>query len=163
MGQSELTVDVASEAELGELARRVALHWRESGSEQFLSVGLSGELGAGKTAWVRALLRGLGHTGPVPSPTYTLMEIYEIGPISLIHLDLYRLEGDLDLAGLGIRDWLDRPGCWMIAEWPERAPQWAARCDIAISIAITGATRRRIHAAARSPQAQRWLAPFELT
>jgi len=164
VGESEVVVDVASEAELGELARRVALHWRDGGgAEQFLSVGLSGDLGAGKTAWVRALLRGLGHTGPVPSPTYTLMEIYEISPISLIHMDFYRLGSDRDLAGLGIRDWLGQPACWVIAEWPERAPQWAARCDVAISMAISGATARRMRIVAQTPQAMRWLEPFELT
>lgn len=160
MGQSELIVEIDSEAELGALARRVALHWRECGAEQFLSVGLSGDLGAGKTAWVRAMLRGLGYEGPVPSPTYTLMEIYEIAPISLIHMDFYRLDGDPDLAGLGIRDWLGQPGCWVIAEWPERAPHWAARCDVTISVAIVGATRRRMQLVAHGPQAQRWLEPF---
>ena len=78
-------------------------------------------------------------------------------------MDFYRLDGDSDLAGLGIRDWLGRAACWLIAEWPERAPQWAARCDVVISIEITGASGRRIRAAAQTPQAARWLEPFELT
>jgi tRNA threonylcarbamoyladenosine biosynthesis protein TsaE len=163
MGQPELSVEIADEAALGALAAKVAAQWLERGSEQFLSVGLRGDLGAGKTAWVRALLRALGHDGRVPSPTYTLMEIYEVGAISLIHMDLYRIDGDDELAQLGLRDWLGRPGCWILAEWPERAPLWFSSCDIELRIEIAGATARRIHARARDAAASAWLTPFELT
>lgn len=163
MGQSELVIDIADEAALAELASRVAVGWQASGRGDCLSVGLSGELGAGKTAWVRAMLRGLGFSGRVPSPTYTLMEIYEIPPISLIHMDLYRIHGDDELAQLGIRDWQEQPGCWVLAEWPQRAPGWCARCDMLIQIEILEAQARRIHCTAGTPAAARWLAPFAVT
>lgn len=163
MGESELSIEVADEAALRELAERVATGWLECGRDAFLSVGLCGELGAGKTAWVRAMLRGLGFTGRVPSPTYTLMEIYEIAGISLIHMDLYRIEGDDELAQLGIRDWLGQPGCWVLTEWPQRAPGWFAQCDIVVRIEVLSAEARRVDCAARTASARRWLAPFELT
>ena len=163
MGQSELVIDIANEAALSELAGRVAVGWRASNPGGSLSVGLSGELGAGKTAWVRAILRGLGFSGRVPSPTYTLMEIYEVAPITLIHMDLYRINGDEELAQLGIRDWQERPGCWVLAEWPQRAPGWFARCDVLIRIEIQEAQTRRIHCSARTRAAERWLAPFKVT
>ena len=163
MGQSELSIDIADEHALSELAGRVAVDWLSSGQEAFVSVGLCGELGAGKTAWVRALLRGLGYGGRVPSPTYTLMEIYEIGPISLIHIDLYRIDGDEELAQLGIRDWLGQPGCWVLTEWPQRAAGWYAQCDIVLRLEVLSATARRLYCRAREPASEHWLRPFELT
>jgi tRNA threonylcarbamoyl adenosine modification protein YjeE len=163
MGQPDLSIDIADEAALARLAAQVAADWRVRGRDAFVSVGLSGELGAGKTAWVRALLRALGFEGRVPSPTYTLMEIYEIDSISLIHMDLYRIEGDDELAQLGLRDWLGRRGCWVLAEWPERAPEWFSSCDIELRIEIAAGTARRLHARALNPHARGWLTPFELT
>lgn len=160
MGQSGLSLEVADESALAALAGRVAVGWRASGADACVSVGLCGELGAGKTTWVRAMLRGLGYTARVPSPTYTLMEIYEIGGISLIHMDLYRVSGDDELAQLGVRDWLGRPGCWLLAEWPQRAPRWFAQCDVTLNIVLRGAAARRIECTAG---AERWLAPFKLT
>ena len=115
------------------------------------------------TAWVRAMLRGLGYTGRVPSPTYTLIEIYEIGPISLIHMDLYRINSDEELDQLGIRDWLGQPGCWLLVEWPQRAPRWFAQCDVVLSIDVLSAQARRIGCVAGTAAARHWLAPFELT
>ncbi len=163
MGQSELSIELADEQALGELARRVAAGWLAAGRDEFVSVGLCGELGAGKTAWVRALLRGLGYTGRVPSPTYTLMEIYEIDPISLIHMDLYRIGGDEELAQLGIRDWLGQPGCWVLTEWPQHAPRWFERCNVVLHLEVRGDTARRLSCRARDAAAERWLAPFEPT
>ena len=163
MGQSELSIDIPDEQALGRLAARVAEDWRVRGRDAFISVGLCGDLGAGKTAWVRALLRALGFAGRVPSPTYTLMEIYEVDPITLIHMDLYRIDGDDELAQLGLRDWLGRPGTWVLTEWPERAPEWFSSCDIELRIEIGAATARRMHARARDAAARAWLTPFELT
>ncbi len=83
-------------------------------------ITLSGELGAGKTTFVRGLLRALGHTGAVRSPTYTLVEPYEVGGQRVLHLDLYRLAGAADLTTLGLRDELD-DATLLLVEWPERA------------------------------------------
>jgi tRNA threonylcarbamoyladenosine biosynthesis protein TsaE len=178
MGKPALSLDVPDEAALAALAGRVALDWqaradagralsdaegRAGGHGGALTLGLSGDLGAGKTTWVRAMLRALGYTARVPSPTYTLMEIYQIGSISLIHMDLYRIAGDDELEQLGIRDYLGQPSCWLIAEWPQRAPQWFARCDITVDIQVRGAQARRIECAVHGAAAPAWLSAFELT
>ena len=83
-------------------------------------IALSGELGAGKTTFVRGLLRALGHEGAVRSPTYTLVEPYEVAGQRVLHLDLYRLAGAADLTALGLRDELDG-ATLVLVEWPERA------------------------------------------
>jgi tRNA threonylcarbamoyladenosine biosynthesis protein TsaE len=143
MGESSLTKDLRSEAELAELAGVVARAWRAAGIGPFV-VGLSGPLGSGKTTWARAMLRGLGHGGRVPSPTYTLLEHYACDGVALVHLDLYRLSGDAELENLGLRDWLAEPNTWVLVEWPERAPQLQRQCDLSIAFIETGGSRRRI-------------------
>lgn len=148
MGELELTAELDSEPAFTELAARCAqaLH---AARRWPLVVGLAGDLGSGKTTWVRAILRGLGYVGRVPSPTYTLLEHYACGELAVVHLDLYRLRGDDELEHLGLRDWLAEPVCWIAVEWPERAPQLAARCDLTFGFAVTAPTARRIEAAAR--------------
>ena len=82
-------------------------------------VYLAGEVGAGKTTLVRGVLRGLGFTGRVRSPTYTLMEGYEFPGRLFQHLDLYRIRAADELEFLGIRE-LDDPEQWVFVEWPEQ-------------------------------------------
>jgi tRNA threonylcarbamoyladenosine biosynthesis protein TsaE len=82
-------------------------------------IGLSGELGAGKTQWVRGLARGLGITARVHSPTFTLMNEYGGGRLTLFHLDLYRLDTPAQLASAGIEEYLSPTGVAVI-EWAER-------------------------------------------
>ena len=134
----ELPTEAALEAAAGQAAR----NWRDGGLQR-LTAGLSGNLGVGKTTFVRALLRGLGYTGRVPSPTYTLLEHYDIGPLTVVHLDLYRLAEARELEYLGIRDWLARDKVWLLAEWPEKGGSFAASVDLAITLA-TGADDVRI-------------------
>ena len=97
---------------------------------------LHGDLGAGKTTLVRGLLRALGHAGRVPSPTYTLVEPYELGSLSLKHLDLYRIADPEELAYLGIRD---MSGAVLI-EWPERGAHFLPEQDLdcRLSVAAPG-------------------------
>jgi len=82
---------------------------------------LSGELGAGKTVFARGMARGLGYTGRVTSPTFTLMNVYENGRLPFYHFDLYRLEnGQSDLESIGYEDFLYSDGVSLV-EWAERA------------------------------------------
>ena len=142
MGESlslELGDPAATEALGAALARALA-----GLRDQRCLVLLEGELGAGKTTLVRGLLRQAGHTGPVPSPTYTLVEPYEIGGRTLYHLDLYRIADPEELEYLGWRDMADAVA---LVEWPERAPELAAQADLVIRLAhADGGRRARIAA-----------------
>jgi tRNA threonylcarbamoyladenosine biosynthesis protein TsaE len=93
---------------------------------------LHGDLGAGKTTLVRGLLRSLGHAGRVPSPTYTLVEPYELGNLSLKHLDLYRIADPEELAYLGVRD---MSGAVLI-EWPERGAHFLPEQDLDCRLSV---------------------------
>jgi tRNA threonylcarbamoyladenosine biosynthesis protein TsaE len=96
-------------------------------------VFLEGDLGAGKTTLVRGLLRGLGHHGPVRSPTYTLVETYELPGALVHHLDLYRIADPDELEFLGIRDLLDGTSL-VLVEWPERGAGILPAPDLRVRI-----------------------------
>lgn len=150
-------IALESEAALTAYAGQVARAWQAQAIGPVL-IGLIGELGAGKTTWVRAVLAGLGYQARVPSPTYTLLEHYTLAGLDVVHVDLYRLGGndldsmaDGDLDALGLRDWLAVERCWVIVEWPERSPQLAARCDLVIELRNgANATSRDLTVASRS-------------
>jgi tRNA threonylcarbamoyladenosine biosynthesis protein TsaE len=98
-------------------------------------IGLSGGLGAGKTALVRALLRALGIRGPVKSPTFTLLEPYTVSRLNLYHLDLYRFGSDREFTDAGFRD-LFGPARIVLVEWPERAQSTLPPTDLDIHLAL---------------------------
>lgn len=154
MGESSLareglTFSLESEAALKTRAGAVARCWLELGPDSLL-VGLRGDLGTGKTTWVRGMLEGLGYPGRVPSPTYTLLEHYVLEAVTVVHVDLYRLTASgepadaRELESLGLRDWLARKQTWLFVEWPERAPALAARCDLVIGFELAGAECRTV-------------------
>lgn len=149
MGESNLTAELDSEPKLAELAGEFARSLAAAGAWP-LVIGLRGDLGSGKTTWVRAMLRGLGYAGRVPSPTYTLLEQYTCGSLSVVHLDLYRLRSGEELENLGLRDWLAERERWIAVEWPERAPELAERCDLTLELAIPPSGGRRLTATANS-------------
>ena len=101
---------------------------------------LDGPLGAGKTSLARAILRAMGEAGPVRSPTYTLMEPYEVNGRRVYHMDLYRLGDPEELAYLGVRD-LDEPGLLLLVEWPERGAGMLPAADLCIRLAHAGSGR----------------------
>jgi tRNA threonylcarbamoyladenosine biosynthesis protein TsaE len=102
---------------------------------------LEGPLGAGKTTLARGLLRGLGHEGRVPSPTYTLIEPYLVDGLRVHHLDLYRLADEGELTFLGVSDWIEEPGLTLV-EWPERAPRLLPLADLRIDCGLEERGRR---------------------
>lgn len=102
---------------------------------------LEGELGAGKTAFARALLAGLGYPGRVPSPTYTLVEPYVAGGFQLLHADLYRLRDPAELDALGIADQFGA-GCLLLVEWPARGQGRLPPADLEIHLSIVDGGRQ---------------------
>lgn len=116
---------------------------------------LSGELGAGKTTFVRGFLRACGVSGPVRSPTYTLLELYPVGPVTLLHVDLYRLRGPAELESLGLREWA-RPGCLWLIEWPERGRGRLPPADLTLTFTV-GAAAHEIEVTADSEGGRAWL------
>jgi tRNA threonylcarbamoyladenosine biosynthesis protein TsaE len=112
-----------------------------------LQVQLVGDLGAGKTTLVRATLRGLGHTGRVRSPTYTLVEPYvlerPVGELTLYHFDLYRFTDPAEWADAGFREYFDS-GAICLVEWPQRAGRLLGVPDLVFSLDLDSEGNGRV-------------------
>jgi tRNA threonylcarbamoyladenosine biosynthesis protein TsaE len=115
MSPSRRAWNLPDEAALQALARNFGQCLRAP-----LVIYLQGNLGAGKTAFARALIQGLGYPGRVKSPTYGLLESYQAGGFDFLHLDLYRIENPGELEFLAIADQFTEKGILLI-EWPEKA------------------------------------------
>jgi tRNA threonylcarbamoyladenosine biosynthesis protein TsaE len=117
---------------------------------------LQGDLGTGKTTLVRGLLRALGHTGPVKSPSYPLVELYVVSRLHLYHFDFYRFKDRTEWLDSGFRDYFNAQSACVV-EWPERAGGELAPADLAVRLEIAGAGRRAWLSAGTPPGAG-WLA-----
>lgn len=106
-----------------------------------LCVYLEGDLGAGKTTLVRGMLRGLGYSEAVTSPTFTLVETYRLRGMDVHHIDLYRIEHPEELEAIGLRDLLT-PQSVCLIEWPERGAGLLPPADVRITLEYLDGERR---------------------
>ena len=102
---------------------------------------LRGDLGVGKTRLVRAVIQSLGYDGNVKSPTYTLVEPYQLQGVNIYHFDLYRISDPEELDFLGIRDYFDHQSISFI-EWPDKGKGWLNAADLSILLEFNGDGRK---------------------
>ncbi len=105
-----------------------------------LVLTFKGDIGAGKTTFIRALLRQLGVSSTIKSPTFSLVESYFCTDFQLHHFDLYRIHDESELDFIGFRDYFSVNAVCCI-EWPQRAPSHLLRVDVELSLSIKGAGR----------------------
>jgi tRNA threonylcarbamoyladenosine biosynthesis protein TsaE len=128
--------------------------------EPGLLITLSGQLAAGKTFLVRALLGALGHEGKVKSPTFTLVETYSLPGFTVHHFDLYRLADGQELHFIGFDDYL-RPTTVCLIEWPERGGAELPVPDLHLTLEVLDAERRGLSLVAGTSTGRRLLARLE--
>ena len=104
---------------------------KKNNSYPFL-IFLIGELGAGKTTLCKGILRGLGHKGVVKSPTYNIVETYEISGFLIFHFDFYQISYPKELSNIGIQEYLDTNNGVSIIEWPEKMISFLPDPDLEI-------------------------------
>jgi tRNA threonylcarbamoyladenosine biosynthesis protein TsaE len=112
-----------------------------SGATPGRVIHLRGDLGAGKTTLARGLLRGLGHAGRVKSPTYTLVEPYELSSLHFYHFDFYRLKNKEEWEEAGLREYFNAQSLCVV-EWPERAAGLVSLPDLEVTLAFEDDARR---------------------
>jgi len=117
-----------------------------------LVIWLAGDLGTGKTTFARALIQALGYKGRVKSPTYGLLEHYQLDSLQVLHMDLYRISDPGELEFLGVEDLLDEQTI-LLVEWPDKGGSWLPEADFIFSFAYAE-PGRDLHWIARTPRAQ---------
>ncbi len=120
-----------------------------------LVLTFAGEIGTGKTTIIRALLKSLGVTAAVKSPTFSLVESYELITMQVHHFDLYRIHDETELDYIGFRDYFDKRALCCI-EWPERAPNYTKGADLSFTLVKQG-NGRDMQAKALSDEGSRLL------
>ncbi len=104
------------------------------GFENSLLINLIGNLGAGKTTFVRGLIQELGFDEFVKSPTFTIVESYESDNLKVFHFDLYRIEDDKELQAIGVEDYLTEENAITLVEWPEKSKRYFNNPDYIIEL-----------------------------
>jgi tRNA threonylcarbamoyladenosine biosynthesis protein TsaE len=123
------------------------------------ALALVGDLGAGKTVFVQGLAAGLGYAGPVTSPTFTLIHVYEGGRTTLYHADLYRLEREAELDDVGLDDTFRQEGV-VAVEWADRFPGVMPGDHLELRLEVVSPAERRLTARATGERAAALLASW---
>lgn len=149
-----INFQLESEDQTLRLACCFAVAFKETGLG-YARIYLSGDLGAGKTTFSRGFIQSFGHPGNVKSPTYTLIETYQLQDVTIHHLDLYRLSDPEELEYLGIDDICQDEGICLI-EWPERGAGVLPEPGLSLELRHLDHGREMI-ARSHNSTAQRWL------
>lgn len=144
------------ETETQQLAEKIAQHCPEN---KRLIVFLQGELGSGKTTFARFFLKALGYPGSVKSPTYTLVETYQLPKYRLFHLDLYRLHTPREILEMGLYDEFDQAAIWLI-EWPKHARALLPSADILCTFTLVDSARH-VEIQSQTPSGKQLLQKIE--
>ncbi|MFJ2693186.1 tRNA (adenosine(37)-N6)-threonylcarbamoyltransferase complex ATPase subunit type 1 TsaE [Pseudomonas sp. NPDC087336] len=152
---SEVTLYLADEQAMSDFGARIARITEGHGL-----IFLEGNLGMGKTTLSRGIIRGLGHVGAVKSPTFTLVEPYEVGDVRAFHFDLYRLVDPEELEFLGIRDYFEDDALCLI-EWPDKGAGFLPKPDLTITISPQG-SGRSLKILPRGSRGETWCAALAL-
>ena len=121
-----------------------------------LTIYIVGDLGAGKTTLTRGVLRGLGYTGKVKSPTYTLVEVYTVSSLYLYHFDFYRFADPREWVDAGFREHFN-PDTVCLVEWPEKAGEFLPVPDVRI-VLLVAENGRSLQAIAETEAGKKCLA-----
>ncbi|HEY0818466.1 MAG TPA: tRNA (adenosine(37)-N6)-threonylcarbamoyltransferase complex ATPase subunit type 1 TsaE [Rhizobacter sp.] len=145
------------------------LHWADEGACQATAqaiaqrpalrdafIELHGTLGAGKTTFTRHLLQTLGVQGRIKSPTYAVLESYEVAGLAISHFDFYRFKDPQEFEDAGFRDVFAQPGL-KIAEWPEQAAGLLPPADLRMELVALEGDERRVTFDALTPRGQELL------
>jgi tRNA threonylcarbamoyladenosine biosynthesis protein TsaE len=167
---TELTLQWQTEDDTRQFAVRLAHQLSTLTPEDSLFIELHGDLGAGKTTFVRHLLQAMGVTGRIKSPTYAIVETYDINnelsknalyqPLNLWHFDFYRFNDPLEWEEAGFRDIFASKGI-KLAEWPEKATAGLPLADIAMIIVANMDESRVITVKAQTPTGQQLLSKLQ--
>ncbi|MBV4476311.1 tRNA (adenosine(37)-N6)-threonylcarbamoyltransferase complex ATPase subunit type 1 TsaE [Pseudomonas sp. B2M1-30] len=152
---SEVTLYLADEQAMSDFGARIARVTQGHGL-----IFLEGNLGMGKTTLSRGIIRGLGHVGAVKSPTFTLVEPYEIGDVRAFHFDLYRLVDPEELEFLGIRDYFEDDALCLI-EWPDKGAGFLPKPDLTITISPQD-SGRSLNILSQGSRGEAWCAALAL-
>jgi tRNA threonylcarbamoyladenosine biosynthesis protein TsaE len=147
------TITWTTESDCAAFAESLAHH--DAVTNAFIA--LEGPLGAGKTTFARHLLRSLGATGRIKSPTYALLEPYELPGLKASHLDFYRFDDPREWADAGLRDVFAEPGL-KLAEWPDRAGALLPLPDLRLCITPHDDGHRSVAVYANTPRGVELLA-----
>ena len=123
-----ITVELVDESQTVRMGQKLAACIKAP-----MTIYFKGDLGAGKTTLIRGILRGFGYQGATKSPTYTLVEPYELVGVSIYHFDLYRLADPEELEFIGIREY-QQPDSIMLIEWPEKGVGMIPQADLMIEL-----------------------------
>ena len=140
-----LTDESATQALAVQLAAALAALLPNSAG---ISISFRGQLGAGKTTFIRYLLQALGITGRIKSPTYALVESYEAANFPIWHFDFYRLSAAEEWEDAGFRDIFASQGLRLV-EWPEQLPATLVHYDLHLQLALADTTGRDAEPPAR--------------